>query len=168
MNFKGAVGLSFFLLASSLLANTKEVLPASVEEAAAEIIVEEVVVADSVAITPAEEVAAFKPSGDFSLQLKYYGRTEGSEPGEKKWNNNNDSMRAQYYVNLQATEKVKLQLRLRDYQALNEEKEGDFGSDKRFRLYYSHTDKITSFFEYRGATRFIMKSYNLVDYPKTA
>ena len=159
MNFKGTLGLSFFLLASSLLA--KEVV-VPVEEAAPEVIVEEIVATENTSMISDEEVP-FKPNGDFSLQLKYYGQTEGSEAGEGKWNSNNESMRAQYYLNLKVTEKTKMQFRLRDYQALNSEKEGDLGSDKRLRIYHAHNDLFTSFFEYRGATRFIMKSYNLID-----
>ncbi|MGL4510010.1 hypothetical protein [Cetobacterium sp.] len=160
MKFKGAIGLSFFLLASSLLA--KEVVVVPVEEAVPEVIVEEIVTAETVPMMPKEEMA-FKPSGSFGLQLKYYGQTEGSEAGEGKWNSNNESMRAQYLLTLQATEKTKMQFRLRDYQALNSEKEGDLGSDKRLRIYHTHNNLFTSFFEYRGATRFIMKSYNLID-----
>lgn len=160
MKFKGALGFSFFLLASSLLA--KEVVVVPVEEVVPEVIVEEIITAENTSIISDEEMP-FKPNGNFSLQLKYYGQTEGSEAGEGKWNNNNESMRAQYYLNLKVTEKTKMQFRLRDYQALNSEKEGDLGSDKRLRVYHAHNDLFTSFFEYRGATRFIMKSYNLID-----
>ena len=160
MKFKGAIGLSFFLLASSLLA--KEVVVVPVEATVPEVIVEEIVTAETVPMIPKEEMT-FKPSGSFGLQLKYYGQTEGSKGGEGKWNSNNESMRAQYLLTLRATEKTKMQFRLRDYQALNSEKEGDLGSDKRFRIYHTHNDLFTSFFEYRGATRFIMKSYNLID-----
>lgn len=160
MKFKGTLGLSFFLLASSLLA--KEVVVVPVEEVVSEVIVEEIATADTMTMMSKEEMT-FKPSGNFGLQLKYYGQTEGSEPGEGKWNSNNESMRAQYLLDLKATEKTRLQFRLRDYQALNSEKEGDLGSDKRLRVYHAHNDLFTSFFEYRGATRFIMKSYNLID-----
>ena len=168
MRLKRAIGLSFFILASSLLAKEAVAVPEAEEAAAPEVVVEEIATAQEVVAMPMEEAAAFKPSGSFNLELRYYGRTEDSEPGEGRWNSNNDSMRAQYFLTLQATEKTKFQFRLRDYQALNAEKEGDLGSDKRFRIYHTHNDLFTSYFEYRGATRFIMKSYNLVDYPKTA
>lgn len=159
MKFKGSIGLSFFLLASSLLA--KEVIVTPIVETTSEVVTEELVLAKEVSVIPTEQMS-FKPSGSFGLQLKYYGQTEGSKAGEEKWNNNNESMRAQYLLNLKATEKTRVQFRLRDYQALNSEKEGDLGSDKRLRVYHAHNDLFTSFFEYRGATRFVVKSHDML------
>lgn len=111
------------------------------------------------------EKPKFRPSGYLSFQYKVYGDTEGQNDktsNHDTWNRGyNDYSRLQTYFSIQATEKFKIQGRIRDYNNIernNKQRDNKInGTDTRLRFYYEHNDFFTSRLEYRDYTSDVQK-----------
>lgn len=147
---------SLFVVAT---AQAKEAVVAPVEVSKEIIVVAEPVVE---VIKP-----AFRPSGYLSMQYKWYGKTEGhgdrvpavqfGEDGsvvDNNWNQGyNNYSRLQTMVGVQATEKIHLEARIRDYNNLerHDDSRGNAinGTQTRLRALYKHDDLFASRLQYR-------------------
>ncbi|MGL6065330.1 MAG: FomA family porin-like outer membrane protein [Fusobacteriaceae bacterium] len=149
------------ILVVSAVASAKEVV-------AQPVIIEEPVMVEEVMVEEPVVMAAFKPTGYVGLEYRGYGDTEGqndkiSKTGSVKnstqdeWNRGaNKYSRLQTSFGVQATEKFKLEGRVRDYNNLERtdnsrvpNKDSKAGTDTRLRAYYDHSEMLTSRVEFR-------------------
>lgn len=114
-----------------------------------------------VVVAPEVVKPVFRPSGYLSLQYKAYGNTEDQNDkisNNDTWNRGyNKYSRLQTYFGVQATEKFRIEGRIRDYNNLERndgtrDNSGSHGTDTRLRFYYKHNDFFTSRLEYRDYT----------------
>ncbi|MGL4365948.1 MAG: FomA family porin-like outer membrane protein [Cetobacterium sp.] len=116
-----------------------------------------------------KEKTTFRPSGYLRIEYKGYGETEGHGDGlensfsdtsvdpsiaQDEWNRGaNNYSRLQTTFGVQATEKILLEGRIRDYNNLERDDESKDnsakdGTETRMRLYYAHNNWLTSRIEY--------------------
>ncbi|MDD7261352.1 hypothetical protein DW663_05345 [Fusobacterium mortiferum] len=123
------------LLVVTAAASAKEVVPAPVvvEEAPVQIVEKEVIVYR-------DKEEGFRPNGSIDLQYRYYGNAEGDTAREAKWAENNNSSRTQLKTKINMTEKQSLEVRVRDYNSLDEAgaKGTNSKTETRVRYWYNH------------------------------
>ncbi|MGL5123487.1 MAG: FomA family porin-like outer membrane protein [Fusobacteriaceae bacterium] len=141
------------ILVVSAVASAKEVVvqPVRIEEPA---MVEEIMVEE-----PAVVASLFKPSGYIGLEYRGYGNTEGhndkiSVGAKDGWNRGaNKYSRLETTFGVQVTEKLLLEGRVRDYNNLEKNDSSRInkiiGTDTRLRLYYEHSELLTSKIEFK-------------------
>lgn len=116
-----------------------------------------------------EEKPIFRPNGYLKIEYKGYGKTEGHSDGvrptifndqtdpsiaQDEWNRGaNNYSRLQTNFGVQATEKILLEGRIRDYNNLerdddSKDNSAKDGTETRLRFYYSHNNWLTSRLEY--------------------
>lgn len=139
------------LVLSSLLA-TAAIAQATTVETSKEVM--------PVVPAPVMEKPAFRPSGYLSLEYRAYGKTENQNDSRNivdPWHEGeNEYSRLQTMFGVQATEKFRIDGRIRDYNNLqrndNTRVNKVEGTDTRLRFSYKHNDLFTSRLEYRDYT----------------
>ena len=157
---KLALILGALTVATSLQAKEVLVAPVAVEQE--EIVVVEPVVEE--VVFAAAEPMVFKPTGYVGLEYRGYGNTEGHDDkvsqtaiSQDEWNRGaNKYSRLQTTFGIQATERFKLEGRVRDYNNLerndSSRENSKNGTETRLRAYYQHSDLLTSRVEYKDYT----------------
>ena len=120
------------LLVVTAAASAKEVVPAPVvvEEAPVQIVEKEVIVYR-------DKEEGFRPNGYVDVNYRYYGQTEGHD---NLWNSNDNSSRTELKTKINMTEKQSLEVRVRDYNSLDEAgaKGTNSKTETRVRYWYNH------------------------------
>lgn len=150
------------LVLVAVSAEAKEILAAADTSPIEEVVVEEVMHLEEVYVQDEISVQEmFKPNAKIGLEYRAYCKTEGhgdkyeiGKSSQDKWNRGrNRYSKLESTFDIEATEALKIEGRIRDYANLERDDNRTRinsidGSETRLRGYYKHSDLLTSRVEY--------------------